>query len=61
MRAVRRPQSAKAWLTSSFFFTWIGISVASVIAQFGVGWINEPDIATQMARMFTCGGSLELA
>ena len=60
MRAVRRPKAAQSWLKSSFFFTWIGISVVNIIAQYGTGWIGSPDLDTQMARMFAVGGLIEL-
>ena len=60
MRAVRRPKSAKSWLTSSFFITWIGITIVSFLTQYCVAWIGEPDMETQMARMFVSGGVIEL-
>ncbi len=60
MRAVRRPKSARSWLNSSFFIAWIVISVASFIIQFGVAWIHKNDLETQMTRMFTASGLIEL-
>jgi hypothetical protein len=60
MRAVRRPQAARSWLTSSFFFAWIIISVSAMVAEFGAGWIGYVDDDTQTARMFVCDGAIEL-
>ncbi|RSH92128.1 hypothetical protein EHS25_008543 [Saitozyma podzolica] len=60
MRAVRRPQAARSWLTSSFFFAWIIISVSAMVAEFGAGWIGYVDDDTQTARMFVCAGAIEL-
>jgi len=60
MRTVHHPKSARSWLTSSFFITWIAVSTASFVATYGAGWIGGPDPATQMARMFVTGGTMEL-
>lgn len=60
MRAVRTPQSASSWLNSSFFYSWIAISIATAITQFGVSWIAFEDMVVQSARMYAAAGIIEL-
>jgi hypothetical protein len=60
MRAVRKPKSARAWLSSSFFYTWIVISIVCGAMQFAIAWISFEDMVVQSTRMYLGGGTIEL-
>nr|XP_019045359.1 hypothetical protein I302_05748 [Kwoniella bestiolae CBS 10118]OCF24289.1 hypothetical protein I302_05748 [Kwoniella bestiolae CBS 10118] len=63
IRAVRQPKSSRSWLTSSFFYAWIIISVVCTACQSGLGWIHSGklDLDVQMARIMTVHGCIEFA
>ncbi|WWC96542.1 hypothetical protein V866_003410 [Kwoniella sp. B9012] len=63
IRAVRQPKSCRSWLTSSFFYAWIVISIICTVCQSGLGWIHsgELDLDMQMSRIMTVHGCVEFA
>ncbi|KAE8542188.1 hypothetical protein D1P53_001673 [Cryptococcus gattii VGV] len=63
MRAVRQPKSARSWLTSSFFYAWIVISIVSTTLQCGIGWIHRGklNMNRQMATVMAVDGIIEFA
>ena len=61
MRAVRQPKSAKSWLNSTFFLSWVAISVSVFVVMIGATYIHiKGDMIRQEARLFTTGGAIEL-
>ncbi|WVN89877.1 uncharacterized protein L203_105107 [Cryptococcus depauperatus CBS 7841] len=62
MRAVRQPKSARSWLTSSFFYAWIVISIISTTLQCCIGWIHKGtlDLTHQLSVVLTVDGLVEL-
>lgn len=63
MRAVRQPKSARSWLTSSFFYAWIVISIVSTTLQCSIGWIHRGklNMDRQMATVMAVDGIIEFA
>ncbi|OXC69956.1 hypothetical protein AYX13_01298 [Cryptococcus neoformans] len=61
MRAVRQPKSARSWLSSSFFYAWIVISIVSTALQSGVAWIyrGRLNMNRQMATVMAVDGIIE--
>jgi hypothetical protein len=60
IRAVGSPKSAKAWLRSSFFLSWIAVTILAFTASFCAIFIGNPDHVSQMARQLVVGGIIEL-
>nr|KIR84257.1 hypothetical protein I308_05268 [Cryptococcus tetragattii IND107] len=63
MRAVRQPKSARSWLTSTFFYAWIVISIVSTMLQCSIGWIHRGklNMNRQMATVMAVDGIIEFA
>ncbi|WRT68027.1 uncharacterized protein IL334_005002 [Kwoniella shivajii] len=63
MRAVRQPKSSRSWLSSSFFYAWIIVSVICTVCQSAIGWIHKGnlDLDMQMAKTITVHGVMEFA
>ncbi|WVQ65330.1 uncharacterized protein L199_003506 [Kwoniella botswanensis] len=63
IRVVRQPKPCRSWLTSSFFYAWIVISIICTVCQSGLGWIHsgELDLDMQMSRIMTVHGCVEFA
>lgn len=61
MRAVQQPKSARSWLSSSFFYAWIVISIVSTALQSGVAWIyrGRLNMNRQMATVMAVDGIIE--
>ncbi|RXK34815.1 hypothetical protein M231_07933 [Tremella mesenterica] len=61
MRAVRQPKSAKAWINSSFFVSWVASSIAVFVTMFGVTFIRTGgDFILQTSRTFTAASIIQL-
>nr|XP_018262112.1 uncharacterized protein I303_05127 [Kwoniella dejecticola CBS 10117]OBR84270.1 hypothetical protein I303_05127 [Kwoniella dejecticola CBS 10117] len=63
MRAVRQPKSSRSWLTSSFFYAWIIISIVCTACQSGISWLHRGalDLDIQMTITMTVHGFIEFA
>ncbi|EIW71285.1 hypothetical protein TREMEDRAFT_67671 [Tremella mesenterica DSM 1558] len=59
MRAVRQPKSAKAWINSSFFVSWVASSIAVFVTMFGVTFIRTGgDFILQTSRTAVLGATI---
>jgi hypothetical protein len=62
MRAVRRPNYAKPFLWSNWFYSWIAISLVAGAIQVGTPWMGHMgNLQIQLSKELLTGGVLETA